>query len=103
MHSQDKKKPKNLSSNTHQTEHVQSDSTRYVLSGDKRVALEEGEDQRRQDQTTFLHNAEDYNKHALLHIQTDCTVVLYNQIMVITLPCSIQNEKKKSFAFSSTL
>ncbi|CAI9600792.1 unnamed protein product [Staurois parvus] len=33
MHSPRKKK---LSSNTHQTEHVQSDSTRYVLSGDKR-------------------------------------------------------------------
>ncbi|CAI9562521.1 unnamed protein product, partial [Staurois parvus] len=33
----------NISSNTHQTEHVQSDSTRYVLSGDKRGTLEEGE------------------------------------------------------------
>ncbi|CAI9585436.1 unnamed protein product [Staurois parvus] len=33
MHSP--KKTENLSSNTHQTEHVQSVSTRYVLSGDK--------------------------------------------------------------------
>ncbi|CAI9607552.1 unnamed protein product, partial [Staurois parvus] len=32
--------------NTHQIEHVQSDFTRYVLSGDKRGTLEEGEDQR---------------------------------------------------------
>ncbi|CAI9588134.1 unnamed protein product, partial [Staurois parvus] len=48
-----------------------------------RRPLEEGEDQRSQDQTPFLHNAEDqplrfhseYNKHALLHIQTDFTVV----------------------------
>ncbi|CAI9557029.1 unnamed protein product [Staurois parvus] len=30
------RKKKNLSSNTDQTEHVQSDSTQYVLSGDKR-------------------------------------------------------------------
>ncbi|CAI9575843.1 unnamed protein product, partial [Staurois parvus] len=35
----------------HQTEHVQSDFTRYVLLGDKRGSLEEGEDQRRQGQT----------------------------------------------------
>ncbi|CAI9563680.1 unnamed protein product [Staurois parvus] len=39
MHSPKKKKP---SSNTHQTEHVQSDSTSYALSVDKRGALEEG-------------------------------------------------------------
>ncbi|CAI9599720.1 unnamed protein product, partial [Staurois parvus] len=44
---------KTLSSNTHQAEHVQSDFTRYVLSGDKRGTLEEGEDQRSQDQTSF--------------------------------------------------
>ncbi|CAI9550526.1 unnamed protein product [Staurois parvus] len=50
---------KNLSSNTHQTEHVQSDSTLYVLSNDKRGTLEEGEDQRSQDQTAFLYNAKD--------------------------------------------
>ncbi|CAI9603238.1 unnamed protein product, partial [Staurois parvus] len=37
--------------NTHQTEHVQSDSRRYVLSGAKRRALEEGEYQRSQNQT----------------------------------------------------
>ncbi|CAI9583534.1 unnamed protein product, partial [Staurois parvus] len=49
---------KKLSSNRHQTEHVQNVCTRYVLSGDKRVMLEEGEDQRRQDQTAFLHNAD---------------------------------------------
>ncbi|CAI9576949.1 unnamed protein product, partial [Staurois parvus] len=53
------KKKKNLSSNTHQTEHVQSVSTLYVLLGDKRGTLDEGEDQRSQDQTAFLHNAED--------------------------------------------
>ncbi|CAI9622079.1 unnamed protein product, partial [Staurois parvus] len=35
-------KKKNLSSTTHQTEHEQSDYTQYVLSGDKRGALEEG-------------------------------------------------------------
>ncbi|CAI9583719.1 unnamed protein product [Staurois parvus] len=46
MHSP-KKKKKNLSSNTHQTKHVQSHSTRYVLSG-------EGEEQRSQDQTAFF-------------------------------------------------
>ncbi|CAI9611448.1 unnamed protein product [Staurois parvus] len=57
MHSP--KKKNNLSSNTHQTEHLQSVSTRYVLSGNKRGTLEEGEDQRRQDHTAFLHNAED--------------------------------------------
>ncbi|CAI9533243.1 unnamed protein product [Staurois parvus] len=50
---------KKLSSNTHQTEHVQSVSTRYVLSGDKRGTQEEGEDQRSQAQTAFLHNSED--------------------------------------------
>ncbi|CAI9607404.1 unnamed protein product, partial [Staurois parvus] len=48
------RKKKNLSSNTHQTEHVQSDSTRYVLSGDKRETLEQGEDQRSQDQTPTM-------------------------------------------------
>ncbi|CAI9611159.1 unnamed protein product, partial [Staurois parvus] len=37
--------------NTHQTKHVQSVSTRYVLSGNKRGALEEGEDHRSQDHT----------------------------------------------------
>ncbi|CAI9573723.1 unnamed protein product, partial [Staurois parvus] len=37
--------------NTHQTEHMQSVSTQYVLSGDKRGTLEEGEDPRSQDQT----------------------------------------------------
>ncbi|CAI9600667.1 unnamed protein product, partial [Staurois parvus] len=37
--------------NTHQTEHVQSDSTRYVLSGDKRGTLEEEEDQKNRHQT----------------------------------------------------
>ncbi|CAI9611447.1 unnamed protein product [Staurois parvus] len=57
MHSP--KKKNNLSSNTHQTEHLQSVSTRYVLSGNKRGTLEEGEDQRRQDHTAFLHNVED--------------------------------------------
>ncbi|CAI9622436.1 unnamed protein product [Staurois parvus] len=54
-----------------------------VLSGDIWETQEEGEDQRRQDQTSFLHNAEDYplmfhseyNKHALLHIQTGFMVV----------------------------
>ncbi|CAI9547154.1 unnamed protein product, partial [Staurois parvus] len=51
--SQEQKK-KNLSRNTHQTEHVQSVSTRYVLSGDKRGTLEEGEYRRRQDQTAFF-------------------------------------------------
>ncbi|CAI9533010.1 unnamed protein product [Staurois parvus] len=50
---------KYLSNHTHQTELVQSDSTRYVLSGDTRGTLEEGEDQRSQDQTAFLYNAED--------------------------------------------
>ncbi|CAI9546059.1 unnamed protein product, partial [Staurois parvus] len=50
---------KNLSRITHQTEHVQSVFTRYVLSGDKRGTLEEGEDQRSQDQIAFLHNAGD--------------------------------------------
>ncbi|CAI9537177.1 unnamed protein product, partial [Staurois parvus] len=35
---------------THQTEHMQGDSTRYVLSGDK-GALEEWWDQRSRDQT----------------------------------------------------
>ncbi|CAI9591349.1 unnamed protein product [Staurois parvus] len=48
-----------LSSNTLQTEHVHSVSTQYVLSGDKRGALEDGEDQKSQDQRAFLHNAED--------------------------------------------
>ncbi|CAI9574411.1 unnamed protein product, partial [Staurois parvus] len=52
-------KKKTLSSNTHQTEHVQSVSIQYILSVDKRGVLEEGEDQRSQDQTAFLHNAED--------------------------------------------
>ncbi|CAI9592397.1 unnamed protein product, partial [Staurois parvus] len=33
---------KNLSSNAHQTEHVQSVSTQYVLSGDKRGHLKKG-------------------------------------------------------------
>ncbi|CAI9555321.1 unnamed protein product [Staurois parvus] len=41
MHSPKKKK--------HQTEHEQSDSTRYVLPKDKRGALEEGEYQNGQD------------------------------------------------------
>ncbi|CAI9540831.1 unnamed protein product, partial [Staurois parvus] len=36
--------------NTHQTEHVQSVSTLYVISGDKMRVLEEGEYQRSQDQ-----------------------------------------------------
>ncbi|CAI9563251.1 unnamed protein product [Staurois parvus] len=58
MHSP-KKKKKNLPSNTHQTEHVQSVSTRYVLSGDKRETLKEGEDQRSQALTVLLHYAED--------------------------------------------
>ncbi|CAI9617392.1 unnamed protein product [Staurois parvus] len=40
MHSP-KTTKKNLSSNTHQTDHVQSDSTQYVLSGDKRRTLVE--------------------------------------------------------------
>ncbi|CAI9571567.1 unnamed protein product [Staurois parvus] len=57
MHSPKKTRNKKLSSNTHQTEHVQSVSTLYVLLGDKRGALEEGEAQRSQDQTSFLHNA----------------------------------------------
>ncbi|CAI9610529.1 unnamed protein product [Staurois parvus] len=57
MHSSPQKT--NLSSNTHQTEHVQSVFTQNVLSGDKRGTLEEGEDQLSQDQTAFLHNAED--------------------------------------------
>ncbi|CAI9611452.1 unnamed protein product [Staurois parvus] len=39
MHSP--KKKETLSSNTHQIEHVQSDSTRFVLSVDKRGTLEE--------------------------------------------------------------
>ncbi|CAI9564246.1 unnamed protein product, partial [Staurois parvus] len=34
-------------------------SPHKVLSGDKRETLEEGEDQRSQDKTAFLHNAED--------------------------------------------
>ncbi|CAI9554401.1 unnamed protein product, partial [Staurois parvus] len=53
------RKNNNLFSNTHQTEHVQSVFTQYVLSGDMRGALEEAEDQRSQDQTAFLHNAQD--------------------------------------------
>ncbi|CAI9582029.1 unnamed protein product, partial [Staurois parvus] len=68
-------KIKNFSSNTHQIEHVQSDSTRYVLSGDKRGTLNEGEDQRSQDQTALLHNAEDYPLGSTVSI----TSVLYCQ------------------------
>ncbi|CAI9550650.1 unnamed protein product [Staurois parvus] len=41
MHSP-KTKKKNLSSNTHQTEHVQGVSTQYVLSGDKRGHWKKG-------------------------------------------------------------
>ncbi|CAI9544667.1 unnamed protein product, partial [Staurois parvus] len=56
-----KKKKKNLSSNIHQTEHVQSDSTRYVLSGDKRGTLEEGDDQRSQDQNRIFTQCRGFN------------------------------------------
>ncbi|CAI9620322.1 unnamed protein product [Staurois parvus] len=31
----------------------------HILSGDRKVTLEKGEDQRSQDQTAFLNNAED--------------------------------------------
>ncbi|CAI9545084.1 unnamed protein product [Staurois parvus] len=53
MHSP--KKKKNLSSNTHQTEHVHvtTDSVCIMWS------FEQEEGQRRKDQTAFLHNAED--------------------------------------------
>ncbi|CAI9535329.1 unnamed protein product, partial [Staurois parvus] len=76
------RKKKSLTSKTHQTEHVQTFPQGSVLSGD-RLGTVEGEDQRTQDQTAFLHNVEDkplkfhsaYNKHASLHIQTDFTVV----------------------------
>ncbi|CAI9560041.1 unnamed protein product [Staurois parvus] len=57
MHSPKTKKA--LSSNTHQTEQMQSVSTRYVLSGDKRGTLEEGKAKRSQHQTAFFHNAND--------------------------------------------
>ncbi|CAI9604243.1 unnamed protein product [Staurois parvus] len=43
MHSL-KKKKKNLSSNTHQTEHVQSVSTQYVLSGNQGTGRRGGSD-----------------------------------------------------------
>ncbi|CAI9578612.1 unnamed protein product [Staurois parvus] len=46
MHSP-KKKKKNLSSNTHQTEHV------HVTTGSVCIRTIEGEDQRRPDQTAF--------------------------------------------------
>ncbi|CAI9624702.1 unnamed protein product, partial [Staurois parvus] len=42
MHPSKKKKKKVLSSNAHQTLHVQSDSTLYVLSGDKRGHWKKG-------------------------------------------------------------
>ncbi|CAI9608067.1 unnamed protein product [Staurois parvus] len=37
MHSPKKNPQKNLSSNTHQTEHVQNDSTRYVFNRRRRI------------------------------------------------------------------
>ncbi|CAI9563418.1 unnamed protein product [Staurois parvus] len=48
------RKKKKIFSNTHQTEHVSSDTTQSVLSGDKRGTLEEGEHQRSHDQTVFF-------------------------------------------------
>ncbi|CAI9535158.1 unnamed protein product [Staurois parvus] len=53
------KQQKTLSSNTHQTMHVQLAPQGSVLSADGLGTVEEGEDQRRQNQTSFLHNVED--------------------------------------------
>ncbi|CAI9534568.1 unnamed protein product [Staurois parvus] len=55
MHSS-KKKKKNLSSNTHQTEHVHVTMDSVCLI---RWTFEQEEGQRKQDQSAFLHNAED--------------------------------------------
>ncbi|CAI9539246.1 unnamed protein product, partial [Staurois parvus] len=75
------RKKKTLSSNTHQTEHVQSDATQYILSGDKRGNWKKGRIREVRIKQRFytmqrinlLHS--EYNKHALLHIQADFTVV----------------------------
>ncbi|CAI9598334.1 unnamed protein product, partial [Staurois parvus] len=71
------KKKKNLSSSTHQTEHEMSPRIQSVSGGhfNKSRGREERIKQPFYTEDLPLRFHSEYNKHALLHIQTDFTVV----------------------------
>ncbi|CAI9572999.1 unnamed protein product [Staurois parvus] len=66
-----------------QIEHVQSDSTRYVLSVDKRGALEEEEDQRRQDKTAFFYTLQRINSLGSTVSITSMLYCIYRLIVLL--------------------
>ncbi|CAI9560090.1 unnamed protein product, partial [Staurois parvus] len=75
-------KKKKLSSNTHHIEHVQLAPQGCVLSGDESGTVEQGGSEKTGSNILFYTmqrinpvSYSEYNKHALLHIQTDFTVV----------------------------